>query len=125
MTCSVPAPTTLRLEYVMAKYSEIVALLEWVDQKSKQKTSKVKVRNPFKDPRVKDIDIPAYMRKKKEELEYLEKFLKEFNKKEEKKDGKKIRMLTGVEWFVIGLISYPFVGPAYQAIINNMHLVTK
>lgn len=99
-------------------YGEIVALLEYFDRKTSQKPPKAKgwgKRGPKGD-----IDIISLIEKKKKEAELLEKFLKD-QKKEEKKDEKKSAgvVLTGLEWFIIGMFSYPIIGPLYQMAIKS------
>lgn len=103
----------------MAKYSEVVALLEWADKKANTKPPKSKSRG-FKQ---KEFDPIEYVRKEKEKVERWEKFLKDqekINKKEEKKPESKdmTRLFFGLEWFIIGILSYPIVGPAYQAMMH-------
>lgn len=90
----------------MAKTSDIVAILEWAERKSSFKQPKGSGR---KTNRVKKFDLVDLLRQKKEETELLEKFLDEqakLKKKDDKKEEKK-RQFIGIEWYVIGLISYP------------------
>lgn len=98
----------------MAKYSEIVALLEWADRKTAvQKTPKG--RSFGKSKKIKSFDLVELLRQKKEETEALERFLEDqakLKKKDEKKEEKKatIRILVGLEWYIIGVLSYPLIG---------------
>jgi len=99
-----------------SNYSDMIALLEWVDRKT-QPAKPAKSRFG-KAKRPKEFDLVELLRKKKEETELLEKFLEEqakLKKKDEKKpDVKTMRLLTGLEWFIIGVLSYPFVGMLHQ-----------
>lgn len=97
----------------MAKsnYSDMIALLEWVDRKTTAPKAPKGRFGKVKKP--KEFDLVELLRKKKEETELLEKFLDEqskLKKKEEKKPEKGPRVLMGIEWFVIGILSYPLVG---------------
>lgn len=92
--------------------SDLVAVLEYLDRKTsfQKPTPKGRFR---KDKKVKEFDLVELLRKKKEETELLEKFLEEqakLKKKEDKKPEKAPRVLMGIEWFVIGILSYPLVG---------------
>lgn len=95
----------------MSKYSEVVALLEWVEKKDKKEPKE-------KEP--KEYDIPALIRKKKEEAAVLEKLLIDFNNSEREKN--KVRNLTGFEWFVLGILMYPVVGPLYRIATHNFEV---
>lgn len=94
----------------MAKYSEIVALLEYFDKKTTvPKTSKKSFTQKLKN---KEFDPVDYLTKERSKLERFEKYLKDYEKltkKEDKKDDKK-RSFIGAEWYIIGLLSYPFIG---------------
>lgn len=93
----------------MAKYGEIVALLEYFDKKSTTKpTTKKSFTQKMKN---KEFDPVDYLTKERAKLERFEKYLedhKKLSKKEDKKEEKK-RQLIGIEWYVIGLISYPII----------------
>lgn len=94
----------------MAKYSEIVALLEYFDKKTTAKPSKGRFGRKLKIDR--EFDPVDYLTKERAKLERFEKYLKDhekLSKKEDKKDEKK-RQLFGIEWYVVGLISYPLIG---------------
>lgn len=103
----------------MSKYSEMVALLEYFDKKSAPKPGKKRLG--FK---MKEFDPIEYVRKEKEKVERWEKFLKDQAKIDKKDDDKSkdksanLKLLTNLEWFVIGILSYPFLGPAYQAMMH-------
>lgn len=88
-------------------YSGMVALLEYMDRKtSSQKQPK---GNGRKINKIKKFDLVDMLRQKKEETELLEKFLDEqskLKKKDDKKEEKK-RTFIGIEWYVIGVLSYP------------------
>lgn len=99
----------------MAKYGEIVALLEYFDKKTvkpKGRSSKVKMNKEF--------DPVEYLTKERAKLERFEKYWKDqekLNKKDDKKPEKNPLHLRGLEWFIIGILSYPFVGAAWQAML--------
>jgi len=103
----------------MAKgsYGEIVALLEYFDKKNVP----VKPAKRFgKGQKQKKFDLVELLRQKKEETEMLEKFLEEqakLKKKDDKKPESKGPQLKHIEWFIIGILSYPFVGHLYQAML--------
>jgi len=101
-------------------YIGIVSLLEYMDRKTGRpaKTAN-KMFKGAKKINFEISELPEIVRRRKEELDGLEKFLKEFNKKEEKKPDKGIKF-SGLEWFIIGIISYPIVGPLYNVIRHNL-----
>ena len=101
----------------MAKYSDMVALLEWMDKKN---TKQPKTNKAFRMPKLKDMDIPELIAKKKKEVEALDAYLNELNRKKEEKKG---RSLTGIEWFIIGLLMYPVVGPLYNIATHNLEML--
>lgn len=35
------------------------------------------------------------------------------------------RTLSALEWFILGIISYPFVGPLYQLALTHVQMVAK
>lgn len=87
-------------------YSGMVALLEYMDRKTTQKQPK---GNGRKTKVSKKFDLVELLRQKRDETEMLEKFLEEqakLKKKEEKKE-EKARQFIGLEWYAVGLISYP------------------
>lgn len=96
----------------MARNSDLVAVLEYLDRKTSFKPPKMG-RKTNKMPKLPtEFDVIAYVQKKEDEVERWKKFLKDkekLDKKEEKKDEKK-RQFIGIEWYVIGLLSYPLVG---------------
>lgn len=90
----------------MAKYSEIVALLEYFDKKTTVKPSKKSFTQKLKN---KEFDPVDYLTKERNKLERFEKYLEDYKKltkKDEKKEDKK-KQFIGIEWYVIGLCSYP------------------
>lgn len=107
------------METTMAKgsYGEIVALLEYFDKKT---ATPVKIKHRGGKAKTKKFDLVELLRTKKEETEMLEKFLEEqakLKKKEDKKPEPNKIKLHGLEWFIIGILSYPFVGTVYQAML--------
>lgn len=58
--------------------------------------------------------------KRKEEAE---KKKKEDDKK--KMEAARMRSLTGIEWFIIGLLMYPVVGPAYKILTHNLDVFSS
>jgi hypothetical protein len=110
------------MEITMSKNSgsDLVAVLEYLDRKTSFKPPKGSGRRGNKLKFSNDLDIISMIKKRKEEAEALEKFLKD-QKKEEKKDEKKSAgiVLTGLEWFIIGMFSYPIIGPLYQMAIKS------
>jgi hypothetical protein len=102
----------------MAKYSEIVALLEYFDKKSVRPPTKRGRGKMFKD---KDFDPVDYIRKEEERLDRWKKFLKDkekLDKKDEpdKEDPK--RSFQFLEWFIIGMLSYPIIGPLWHMVVK-------
>ena len=70
----------------MAKYGDIVALLEYMDKKKPQKGL---FKKPKKEP---EVDLLTLLEKKKREAQVIETFIEEqakLRKKEEKKEEKK------------------------------------
>lgn len=103
--------------------SGIVTLLEYMDRKTAKPATAKAAKQLFK--KKKDIDfeeLPDYVRKQEEKLKTLKKFMKEFT--EEKKPEKKGMKFSGLEWFIIGIISYPIVGPLYSAALTNLHTLS-
>lgn len=96
----------------MSKYSEIVALLEYVDKKNK--VPKTRLRDRYKSDI--DLDLVGLLRKKHEEAKLLENFLKDqekLNKKEEKKE-QKVRAFTFAEGMILAFMAQFVLGPLYQ-----------
>jgi hypothetical protein len=95
--------------------SDLVAVLEYLDRKtafkppkSGRKTRKLVIPDEF--------DLISYVQKKEEEVERWKKYLKD-KEKLEKKDTKpeyKGPNLKFVEWYIIGILSYPLVGHIWQ-----------
>lgn len=66
--------------------------------------------------------------KSKEENKIKKKEEAEKKKKEEDKkkaEAARMRSLTGIEWFIIGLLMYPVVGPAYKLITHNLDVLSS
>lgn len=97
---------------------DIVALLEWAERQKtfpKQKLGRKNGRAKIIIPE--NFDPIEYVRAEKEKVARWEKYLKDeekLNKKEDKKPEYKGPSLRGIEWFVIGLLSYPFMGPLWK-----------
>lgn len=90
----------------MAKTSDIVAILEWAERKSTFKQPKGSGRKTSKFKKFNLVDL---LRQKEEEAEALRKYLDDqskLKKKDDKKEEKK-RHFIGIEWYIIGLASYP------------------
>lgn len=102
----------------MAKYSDLVALLEWADRKhtpvkqpkGRSGSKKKSKFNPY------DFDLNNFnpfdiAREAKERAARLEQWAKDFekmSKKEEKKEDKKNEInLSFFQWWIIGLMTYP------------------
>lgn len=100
----------------MAKYSELVALLEWADKKTKP--AKVKWSRREKDKDVK-LDLVQLLRKKKEEADLLEKFLKEQVKKEDKKEHPK-HSFTFAEGVILAYMAQFIIGPMYKVFLVHL-----
>ena len=47
---------------------------------------------------------------------------KERGKEREKKEAEaaRLRRLTSLEWFILGIVSYPIVGPMYNVAIHHL-----
>jgi len=66
--------------------------------------------------------------KSKEENKIKKKEEAEKKKKEEDKkrmEAARMRSLTGIEWFIIGLLMYPIVGPAYKLLTHNLEVFSS
>lgn len=101
----------------MSKGIDIVALLEWAERQKTFKTPKAK---SGRKQTMKDFDPVEYVSKRKAEVERWEKYLKDqekLSKKEEKKEDPK-KSFSFLEWYIIGALSYPFLGPMYQYITH-------
>ena len=60
------------------------------------------------------------------EMERAKSLEKKFRDEEYKRvAATRARMLTSLEWFIIGVISYPFVGPMYQLALSHVQTVVK
>lgn len=92
-------------------YGDMLAILEYIDRKKNKPRGK-------KSP---DIDLVTLLRKKKEEAEILEKFLKE-TKKEEKKEPKG-HSFTFTEGLLLAFMAQYFLGPVISAVMkaNGLH----
>lgn len=116
MTRSAPPPAPI-VETDMSKNIDIVALLEYMDRIRKPAHHPKKFH--FSHKLTKDTDIISLIKRKKEEAEALEKFLKDSKKEDKKPD--KMRTFTNLEWFIIGILLYPVVGPLYQSAMTALH----
>ncbi len=58
---------------------------------------------------------------KKKEKEKEAEGKKKADEKKKIEDSKR-RTLFGLEWYILGIISYPFVGPAYRIITNSFEV---
>lgn len=75
---------------------------------------------PYGPPSPTDLErgmiIAMKLRRKDEKKEERKKEAEAKKKEDEKKKvaESKGRSLLSVEWFILGILSYPFVGPAYK-----------
>lgn len=96
----------------MAKYSELVALLEWADKKKAPLTTeKPKVKNQFKE----------FMKLQKE-LDEFNKWKKDEEKKNEKKPEAEglLKDWTVTQKTLLGIFLGPPVGLAYVKMLGTM-----
>lgn len=101
------------METAMSKGIDLVSLLEWAER---QKTFK-EPKTRFGRKKEKEFDLVSLLRKKKEEAELLEKFLKDqekINKKEDKKEVK-AHVFTFTEGLLMAFMAQYFLGPAIHA----------
>lgn len=70
------------------------------------------------------LQIAQRLAAKKEKKEQREKDAKKKAEADEKKraEESKSRTLLGLEWFILGILSYPIVGPLYHIAINHMEV---
>lgn len=94
----------------MSKYSDIVALLEWMDTKKKPDSSSSR---PKTTPNVVDL-----LQKKRRELEELETYLKDLEKIKKKED-KKTSPWDKVSTPQLAMILI-IVMPIYMALVQKM-----
>lgn len=88
----------------MAKYGELVALLEWAEKKNK-----VPTKFSRKEPSIRDM---IKFQKELAEFEEFQEFRKKKDKKDEKKDEKKDGMGVVQKTILLTFLS-PFVGLGY------------
>lgn len=71
----------------------------------------------------KGMKIALKLRAKEERKEEKKKADAEKKKSDEKKKAEesKGRSLLSLEWFILGILAYPFVGPAYNYLIKLSH----
>lgn len=103
----------------MSKGIDLVALLEWADRQKAFKQPKPKGFG--RKTKVKEFNLVDLLRQKKEEADLLEKYLKDqekINKKEEKKPEDPKRSFSFLEWYIIGALSYPLLGPLYHMVVK-------
>lgn len=104
----------------MSKGFDIVALLEWAERQRTFKQTKTKgSRRPKID---KDFDPIDYIRKEEERLDRWKKFLKDkekLDKKDEEKPKDPKKSFSFLEWYVIGALSYPLLGPLYKHLVGG------
>lgn len=102
----------------MSKYGELRSLFELAFEMASKANAK-----PLKAPhklgrslKKKDLDFDPFelLQKEKERVARFEQRVKDWDKlqkKDDKKDEKKpTRVLYGIEWFIIGVLSYPVIG---------------
>lgn len=103
----------------MSKGIDIVALLEWADR---QKAFKPPKKSFGRKPKMKEFNLVDLLRQKKEEATLLENYMKEqekLNKKDDKPEKKDpSRTLSFLEWYIIGALSYPLLGPLYHMVVK-------
>lgn len=53
--------------------------------------------------------------------------LKKRQKEDERRqaESRRARTLTSLEWFIIGVVSYPFVGPLYNLALQHAQTMVK
>lgn len=97
----------------MSKYGEMRALFEMAfEMANKANTKPPKTAHKLgRSLKKKDLDFDPFelLQKEKERVARFEQRVKDWdklNKKEEEKDDKK-RQFLGIEWYIIGLLSYP------------------
>jgi hypothetical protein len=96
----------------MSKYGEMRALFEMAFEMANKANTKPKTPHKLgRSLKKKDLDFDPFelLQKEKERVARFEQRVKDWdklNKKEGKNDDKK-RSFFGIEWYVIGLVSYP------------------
>lgn len=101
----------------MAKYGDIVALLDWA---MKQKEVRTETRSRRTKKEDKPVDVFALLQQKRQEAQMLEAFIKDMekvNKKEDKKDDKK-KWHEQVNTPQLAMLMIVFV-PIYMSIIQK------
>ena len=66
----------------------------------------------------------AEKKEKKEKREKANKIKAEEDLKRRAAESKS-RTLLGLEWFILGILSYPIVGPAYHILLNHVESLSK
>lgn len=105
----------------MSKGFDIVPLLEYMDRRTAFKPPKSKGTSRKVKKKEEDFDPIEFIRREKEKVARLEKYLKDeekINKKEEKpaeKDPSKT--LSYIEWFIIGALAHPLIGMLFNHFI--------
>lgn len=97
----------------MSKYGEMRALFEMAfEMANKANTKAPKTAHKLgRSLKKKDLDFDPFelLQKEKERVARFEQRVKDWdklNKKEDKKEDKK-RQFIGLEWYVVGLVTYP------------------
>lgn len=102
----------------MSKYGEMRALFEMAFEMANKANVKQKIPHKLgRTLKKKDLDFDPFelLQKEKERVARFEQRVKDWdklNKKDEKKDEKvnRARMFHGLEWFALGVLSYPLFG---------------
>lgn len=116
---------TSQQEIAMAKYGDIVALLEWASRANRSaKTPKTSRRKGFNKSNIEDLDLAevylkldAREKRIKASKEAIEKMMKKDDKKDDKKD--KVEYLSIPRLAMILVASFPITAPLYVLWISN------
>lgn len=110
----------------MSKYGEMRALFEMAFEMASKANPKTKTPHKLgRSLKKKDLDFDPFelLQKEKERVARFEQRVKDWdklNKKDEKKEDKK-RQFIGMEWYIIGLVSYPI----FMYLSQNLPAVLK
>ncbi len=82
---------------------------------------------PTPDDFQRGLKLALKMREREEKKEIRKKEMETKKKETEKKAAEEARnrTLTSVEWFIFGIIAYPFIGPLYNYALHNAQGLVK
>lgn len=114
---------TSQQEIAMAKYGDIVALLEWASRANRStKTPKTSRRKGFDKSNIEDLDLAEVYLKldaREKRIKASKEAIEKMMKKEDKKDEKKKEFLSVPQLTMLLVASFPITAPLYVFWISN------